>query len=98
MKQRHSAIFAIAFSGIAVSGLSAMAQSSQDTFNQNMQNADQVYRYQQQQQQQQQMQQYQNNAGNFNPGPLDRSVGNNTYVSPSYHNGAAGVTVTRTTK
>lgn len=93
MKLRSAIITAAAAVGFV-----AHAQASDDTFNQNMDNANQVYNRQQQEQGRQQMQEYQNRAGNFNPGPTDMPVGRNTYVSPSYHNGAPGVTVTHTYK
>jgi primase-polymerase (primpol)-like protein len=79
-------------------GSVANAQSGQDTVNQNMNNANEVYNRQQQQQERQQMQTYQNRAGNFNPGLTDVPAGRNTWVSPSYNNGTPGVTVTHTYK
>jgi hypothetical protein len=68
--------------------------ADQDTFDQNMNNAQQVYQQQQQQQQQQQMQQYQKDAGTFVPGKTDVQVAPNTYVSPTKN----GAQVTTTTK
>jgi Ni/Co efflux regulator RcnB len=93
---RKLIIAVIAGASLLTAASAASAQDAQDAFNQNMNNANQAYQYQQQQQNRQQMQQYQDRAGTFNPGPLDRPVGNNTYVSPSYNNGAPGVTVTHT--
>jgi hypothetical protein len=93
---RKLIIEAIAAASLLTAASAVSAQDAQDTFNQNMTNANQAYQYQQQERQQ--MQQYQDRAGTFNPGPLDRSVGNNTYVSPSYNNGALGGTVTHTYK
>jgi hypothetical protein len=95
---KHYLLLTAAIATIEVAVLGCGASAQDDTFNQNMNNANQVYQQLQQQQQQQQMQQYQSRAGNYNPGPLDRPVGNNTYVSPSYNNGAPGVTVTHTYK
>jgi type II secretory pathway pseudopilin PulG len=91
-----SAIMGSAALLIPPSGVSA--QTAQQTFDQNMKNAEQAYKAQQQQQQREQMKEYQNRAGNYNPGPLDKSLGNNTYVKPSYNNGAVGGTVTKTFK
>ena len=87
-----------AAAGAAALSAVANAQSGNDAFNQNMNNANEVYHRQQQQQEHQQMQQYQSRAGNFNPGATDLPAGHNTWVTPTYNNGAPGVTVTHTYK
>jgi len=55
------------------------------------------YNYQQQQQQQQQMRKYQDQAGSYNPGATTQ-IAPNTYITPTYNNGAVGGQLTHTYK
>jgi hypothetical protein len=77
----------------------ALAQSNEDVLNsQSGKAAAAGYNYQQQQQQQQQMREYQNQAGSYNPGATTTQIAPNTYVNPTYNNGAVGGQITHTFK
>ena len=64
----------------------------------NMKAAEQGYKTLQEERNKAKMKDYQEKAGNYVPGPLDKKVLENTYVSPCCKNGSLGVTGTMTTK
>ena len=95
MKKALAPIF---FMAVLIASHQVLAQSNDVLNSEAGKAATEGYKYQQQQQQQQQMKTYQNQAGGYNPGMTTKQVAPNTYVAPTYNNGAAGGQVTRTFK
>jgi len=61
-----------------------------------MKDAQKAYERQKNESDKQKMKEYQKDAGNFVPGTLDKKIGKDQYISPSYKNGAGGGTYTKT--
>lgn len=78
--------------------LAGHASANDREFKRNMEEANKGYKHMQEQRQAEKMKEYQKNAGNHVQGPTEAKVAPNTYVKPSYNNGAFGGTVTIETK
>jgi hypothetical protein len=78
--------------------LSESTLADDATFKQNQKAAEAAYKQQQKEVDAARMKQYQQDAGNHVKGPVEAKVAPNTYVAPTYNNGAPGAKVTIETK